>query len=75
LGWPSQAPFDGILMTAASRIVPDELLDQLGEDGVLVMPLEEGGHQELIAIRRTEDGFDRERLGGVIFVPLLSGLA
>ena len=42
LGWPSQAPFDGILMTAASRIVPDELLDQLGEDGVLVMPLEEG---------------------------------
>ena len=75
LGWPSQAPFDGILMTAASRTVPDELLDQLGEDGVLVMPLEEGGHQELIAIRRTEDGFDRERLGGVIFVPLLSGLA
>jgi protein-L-isoaspartate(D-aspartate) O-methyltransferase len=74
LGWPSQAPFDGILVTAASRTVPDELLQQLAEDGVLVMPLDEGGHQELLAIRRTSDGFKRQRLGGVIFVPMLSGL-
>ena len=63
------------MVTAASRTVPDELLEQLGEDGVLVMPLEEGGHQELLAIRRIADGFERQRLGGVIFVPLLSGLA
>jgi protein-L-isoaspartate(D-aspartate) O-methyltransferase len=74
LGWPSQAPFDGILVTAASRTVPEELLQQLGENGVMVMPLEEGGHQELISIRRTADGFERKRLGGVIFVPMLSGL-
>lgn len=74
-GWPSQAPFDGIIVTAASRTVPEELLAQLGQGGVLVMPLEKDGSQRLISIRRTEEGFDTKDLGGVIFVPMLSGLA
>ncbi|NIM69737.1 MAG: protein-L-isoaspartate(D-aspartate) O-methyltransferase [Xanthomonadales bacterium] len=75
LGWMSQAPFDGIVVTAASRSVPEDLLEQLRVGGLLVMPLEErGGGQRLLAIRRTEQGYERTDLGGVIFVPLLSGL-
>jgi len=75
IGWPSQAPFDGIMVTAAAQAVPQELLDQLGVGGQLVAPVERGGMQRLLAIRRTEDGFDENDLGAVIFVPLLSGLA
>ena len=75
LGWPGQAPFDGIMVTAAAQSVPAELLDQLGVGGVLVIPIENHGRQRLIAVQRTEDGYDKSDLGGVIFVPLLSGLA
>jgi len=74
LGWPSQAPFDGIIVTAAASGIPSELILQLRIGGVLVVPVEKGGMQRLLAIRRTEEGFDEEDLGGVIFVPMLSGL-
>ncbi len=75
LGWPSQAPFDGIMVTAASQTVPGELVQQLRVGGVLVLPLEQRGYQRLLAIRRTEEGTEETDLGGVIFVPMLSGLA
>ncbi len=75
LGWPSQAPFDGIMVTAAAQSIPEELLKQLCVGGVLVIPIEKYGQQRLVAARRTEDGIDESDLGGVIFVPLLSGLA
>ena len=74
LGWPSQAPFDGIIVTAAATGIPSELILQLRIGGVLIAPVERGGMQRLLAIRRTEEGFDEEDLGGVIFVPMLSGL-
>jgi protein-L-isoaspartate(D-aspartate) O-methyltransferase len=74
LGWPSQAPFDGIIVTAAARNLPTELLEQLGPGGLLVLPLERDGQQRLLAVRRTESGFEETDLGGVIFVPMLSGL-
>jgi protein-L-isoaspartate(D-aspartate) O-methyltransferase len=75
LGWPSQAPFDGIIVTAAATHVPEELIDQLRVGGVLVAPVEKGGMQRLMLIRRTEEGYEQEDLGGVIFVPMLSGLS
>ena len=75
LGWSSQAPFDGIMVTAAGRSVPKELLEQLGDGGLLVMPIEKGGQQRLIKVRRNDDGFEETDLGAVVFVPLLSGLA
>jgi protein-L-isoaspartate(D-aspartate) O-methyltransferase len=75
LGWPSQAPFDGIIVTAAATGIPSELILQLRIGGVLVAPVEKGGMQRLLAIRRTDEGFDEEDLGGVIFVPMLSGLS
>ena len=75
LGWPSQAPFEGIMVTAAARSVPPELLEQLDVDGVLVMPIERNGQQRLVCVRRTADDFEETDLGAVVFVPLLSGLA
>lgn len=74
LGWPSQAPFDGIVVTAAGAEIPPELLQQLKVGGILVIPVERQGSQRLLSIRRTETGFEEKDLGGVIFVPLLSGL-
>jgi protein-L-isoaspartate(D-aspartate) O-methyltransferase len=75
LGWASQAPFDGIMVTAAAQSVPSELLEQLEVGGLLVMPVETNGQQRLVSVRRTEDGFEENDLGAVVFVPLLSGLA
>jgi len=75
LGWPSQAPFDGIMVTAAAHSVPPELLEQLTVGGLLVIPIEKRGSQWLMAIRRNEDGFEESDLGEVVFVPMLSGLA
>ena len=75
LGWPSQAPFDGIMVTAVAQSVPQELMEQLRIGGLLVIPVERNGQQRLITVRRLEDGFDETDLGAVVFVPLLSGLA
>jgi len=75
LGWPSQAPFDGIMVTAVAVSAPLELVEQLRIGGLLVIPVERDGKQRLITMRRTEDGFDETDLGAVVFVPLLSGLA
>lgn len=75
VGWASQAPFDGIIVTAAARVVPDELVEQLAIGGRLVMPLDKGDEQRLLMLRRTEDGVETLDLGGVVFVPMLNGLA
>ena len=61
-------------MTAAASHVPPELVEQLKVGGLLVAPVERGGMQRLLVIRRTEEGSEETDLGGVIFVPLLSGL-
>lgn len=75
LGWPSQSPFDGIIVTAGASHLPLELVGQLKVGGVLVVPVDHGHAQRLLAVRRTEDGYDETDLGGVIFVPLLAGLS
>ena len=72
-GWRAQAPFQGIIVTAAPVDVPDELLNQLDEGGRLIIPTGDRGGQRLQCITRTADGFRREPLGAVSFVPLLPG--
>jgi protein-L-isoaspartate(D-aspartate) O-methyltransferase len=72
-GWPSQAPFDAIVVTAGGRI-PDVLYDQLADGGVLVAPEDAGLHQQLIRVTRRGDQLERENLGAVSFVPLREGL-
>ena len=71
LGWPHQAPFDRIMVTAAAADVPKVLVDQLATDGVMVLPVEDEGGQRLIRVRRTESGAETEDLASVNFVPLV----
>lgn len=74
LGWPEEAPFDGIVLTAAGVELENALLDQLAPDGVLVAPVGAAGRQQLVRIRPDGDGRVREVLCAVSFVPLLSGV-
>jgi protein-L-isoaspartate(D-aspartate) O-methyltransferase len=75
LGWPDQAPFDGIILTAAGDTVPSRILDQLSPAGVLVAPVGSPSRQTLIRMRGDGHGdFVLEELGAVSFVPLLGGI-
>jgi protein-L-isoaspartate(D-aspartate) O-methyltransferase len=74
-GWPEQAPFDRIIVTAAAPALPGHLRESLVDGGILVAPLgEERRDQQLVRVRRTGDRFETEELGLVRFVPLVSGL-
>ena len=75
LGWPDEAPFDGIILTAAGDTIPTRILDQLSPTGVLVAPVGSPSQQMLIRMRGDGQGdFIQEELGAVSFVPLLGGI-
>lgn len=71
LGWPEEAPFDGIIITAAAPEVPEPLLGQLGENGILVIPVGSRHSQQLLRIRKTEKGLSEEYHTPCVFVPLI----
>ena len=76
VGVPEHAPYDRILVTAAAETIPQPLLDELAEGGILVLPL--GPHndaQRIVKLTKTADRVDREDLIWVRFVPLLPGQA
>ena len=73
-GWPTQAPFDGILVAAAPLTLPEALVEQLGPGGRLVVPVGPEGQQQLLRYTRRENGLHREVLGSVSFVPMLGGV-
>lgn len=73
LGWPEEAPFDAILVTAAGDTVEPALLAQLRVGGVLVAPVGPVSEQKLLQVRREADGFSEEVFEAVSFVPLLGG--
>lgn len=68
-GWPEQAPFDRIIVTAAPRKIPQPLIDQLKEGGVLVCPVGRPD-QDLIVLRKGRDGITRRSTIPVRFVPM-----
>ncbi|WP_251978873.1 protein-L-isoaspartate(D-aspartate) O-methyltransferase [Salinicola avicenniae] len=75
MGWPQAAPFDVILLTACASELPQALLAQLRDGGVLIAPLADGdGRQWLTRVRRRGHAFDHQRLEEVRFVPLLEGV-
>ena len=70
-GYPDNAPYEGIIITAATPTVPQPLIDQLADGGTLVAPV--GGHdiQELITLHKQGRSIIQESHGGVRFVPLI----
>jgi protein-L-isoaspartate(D-aspartate) O-methyltransferase len=71
LGWPAAAPYDRIIVTAAAGYVPDALLDQLVDGGILVIPVGSSEGQQLQAIRKRDGQPLVEALSGCRFVPLV----
>ena len=68
-GWPDEAPFDAIILTAAPAHIQQPLLDQLAIGGRLILPLRKTV-QKLMLIRRTQEGWRKEELLPVAFVPM-----
>lgn len=76
LGWPANASFDRIMVTAATEEVPQALFAQLRPDGILVAPIgPQDGPQRLLAYRCENKGFTTKTLAEVRFVPLIPGKA
>ncbi len=74
-GWPEQAPFDRIIVTAAAETLPDALIDQLKIDGWMIIPIGRSTRdQKLYRVQKTEKGVDCEELLPVRFVPLVEGV-
>ena len=75
LGWPEFAPFDAVMVTAGAAALDEALLAQLASGGVLVAPVGGPNGQQLLRMRKTDEGVQQENLGAVVFVPLLGGTA
>ncbi|MET0630287.1 MAG: protein-L-isoaspartate(D-aspartate) O-methyltransferase [Xanthobacteraceae bacterium] len=75
-GQPDRAPYDRIIVTAAAETIPQALVGELAEGGVMVLPLgPHAGPQQLVKLTKGEGGITHEDLIGVRFVPLLPGRA
>lgn len=73
IGWPEKGPFDGIIVTAAPREVPQALLTQLADGGRLVLPVGDDSQQRLLVIQRRGDEWIHTDVEKALFVPLLGG--
>lgn len=75
-GAPERAPYDRIMVTAAAETIPDALVGELADGGVMVLPVgPHAGPQQLVKLTKGEQGIKQEDLIGVRFVPLLPGKA
>ena len=70
-GWPDQAPFEAILITASAPEIPGSLVKQLGDGGRLVAPIGEADKQKLVVLTKNGDRVSRRDLGDCKFVPLI----
>jgi len=75
-GWPAQAPFDRIIVTAAAAEIPQDLANQLKPGGKMIFPLKTDNHtQMLVLLEKTDAGYEQKPLIPVRFVPLVAGVA
>jgi len=71
LGWPEEAPYDAIIVSAGAPTVPQVLLEQLTCNGRLVIPVGSRWQQDLLKVTKLRKGKKIENLGGCYFVPLI----
>ena len=71
LGWPEDAPYDGMLVTAGAPELPLALLEQLRVHGRMVVPTGPLGMQDLLLVTKTDTGHETKNLGACAFVPLV----
>jgi protein-L-isoaspartate(D-aspartate) O-methyltransferase len=71
-GWPEESPFDLVIVTAAAASVPPPLLQQLKEDGRLVIPIGAGIQQILTVVEHRQGTWESREVCGCIFVPLIT---
>jgi len=75
-GVPGRAPYDRIMITAAAETLPQTLLDQLADDGIMILPLgSRDGSQHIVKLTKSQTGTQRDNLIPVRFVPMLPGQA
>ena len=73
-GWPEQAPFERIIVTAAADEIPESLVQQLAPEGIMVIPVgAEAGEQILVRVVKSDGGIACQHLADVRFVPLVKG--
>lgn len=72
-GWEEHAPYDAILVTAATSSIPEALKSQVRENGRIVVPIGRSGFQKLVCLDHTESGWKETYMESVTFVPLLPG--
>jgi protein-L-isoaspartate(D-aspartate) O-methyltransferase len=71
LGWKPGGPYDGIIVTAGAKEIPQGLLTQLKPGGKLIIPIEHDGYHKLNLIRKEENRIVKEEILDCIFVPLI----
>jgi protein-L-isoaspartate(D-aspartate) O-methyltransferase len=74
MGWAEEAPFDRVICAAATRELPPAWVDQLKDDGRIVLPLGAGDVQDLILVTKTPTGLRRRQIAQVRFVPLIGNI-
>ena len=71
LGWPEHGPYDAIIVTCGAPQIPPPLLEQLADEGRLVMPVGPQGYQDLVRVVKRAGSSSEEQLSPVAFVPLI----
>ena len=71
LGWPEQAPFDRIIITAGCPKIPEPLIEQLSEEGTIVAPVGDFFSQQLLKVRKSRGRLSEEYHTPCVFVPLI----
>lgn len=73
-GWVQYAPYERILFSASLKQLPERIVSQLAEGGILVAPIETGGKQQIVRYKKVSGKLISETLESCIFVPVLSGV-